>query len=315
MWIRTYDEVDPFDVYRLNLASFGWGIDDKTVRRVRRMDPFGVDGFAVYAGERGSILAQVVPLAFPVRLTTGIETVGGLAGVCSHPSVWGHGYARRLMEEVHDRFRSMGLRVSTLTTSRNIRGYGVYRALGYVDLGPFYRASRRLPTKRLRPGDMYLRTPTRKDLPRMNRLFEGYTKDLLGWTARHPRAMDRRLAWNRNYLRRYRLVFRRGRPVGYLRTRPEDGYELEEVIVPRENDFRAAVRLMESRSRGRVIAVNWLTSGADRDRFEDLGYTLDGPIPDTTMALGLTRTLRTADLPRLFGVPPMRFAHYPTDDF
>src|SRR5881396_3683965 len=126
MKVRTHDEIDPLAAFRLNLLAFGSAWDDARIRRERSYDRRYLEEYAFYAQERGRILAQVVPLRFRVRLTTGVEDVGGLAGVCSHPSVWGHGFARRLIEATHDRFRDLGLRISTLTTSRNIRGYGVY---------------------------------------------------------------------------------------------------------------------------------------------------------------------------------------------
>ncbi|TLZ45852.1 MAG: GNAT family N-acetyltransferase, partial [Methanobacteriota archaeon] len=120
MWIRSYDEVDPLEVYRLNLAAFRWGFDIATARRIRKEDPYATDELALYAGEGKHLFAQVVPLRFSVRLTTGPENVGGLAAVCSFPQVWGKGYVRRLLQYVHNRFREQAVRISTLTTSLNL---------------------------------------------------------------------------------------------------------------------------------------------------------------------------------------------------
>src|SRR6266571_2490305 len=106
MKVRTYDEIDPVDAFRL------------------------------------SVVAQVVPLRFPVRLASGVEEVGGVAGVCSHPSVWGRGFAHRLMDAAHTRLRELGLRISTLTTSRNIRGYRVYAKMGYADFASSFADAR-----------------------------------------------------------------------------------------------------------------------------------------------------------------------------
>src|SRR5947199_1835266 len=89
MKVRTHDEIDPLAAFRLNLLPFGSAWDDARIRRERSYDRRYLDEYAFYAQERGRILAQVVPLRFRVRLTTGVEDVGGLAGVCSHPSVWG----------------------------------------------------------------------------------------------------------------------------------------------------------------------------------------------------------------------------------
>jgi hypothetical protein len=120
--------------------------------------------------------------------------------------------------------------------------------------------------------------------------------------------------WERKHLERFRLVLRDGRLVGYLRSRPREGFHLEEVVVPREDDFRLAVRNVEYTSRGKFATANWITAGKDQDRFRRLGYTLD-PIADTTMALSLSNRLRKRDLPSLFGGTSRRFVQYPTDDF
>src|SRR3989442_403587 len=239
MRVRTYDEIHPDDSFRLSFLAFGEAWDEAKVRRVRSSDRRYLEEFALYAEERGRVLAQVVPLRFQVRLRSGVEEVGGLAGVCSHPAVWGRGYARRLMDAAHDRFRALDLRISTLTTSRNIRGY----------------------------------------------------------------------------LSKYRVLLRQGKVVGYLRTRPDEGMTMEEVVVPGPRDFRAAVALMESRHRRGMVTVNWITAADDVTRFRSLGYSVDGPIPDATMALSLTKEVRATDLRRLFGGTSGRFVQYPTDDF
>jgi len=90
MKVRTYDEINPLAAFRLSLLAFGSAWDDARIRRARLHDRRYLAEFAFYAEERGRILAQVVPLRFRVRLMTGVEDVGGLAGVCSHPS---HGAA------------------------------------------------------------------------------------------------------------------------------------------------------------------------------------------------------------------------------
>src|SRR2546428_4966584 len=137
MRVRTYDEIDPIDAFRLSVLSFGDAWDAAKIRRVRASDRRYLKEVALYAEERGRVLAQVVPLRVPVRLSTGVEEVGGLAGVCSHPAVWGRGYPRRLMEAVHDRLRELGFRIFTLTTSRNMPGVAVYAIIGPAELATF----------------------------------------------------------------------------------------------------------------------------------------------------------------------------------
>ena len=314
MRIRTFDEVDPFQAHRLSAIAFGFAPREEEIRRYRKAAGHRLfDGFGLYAVERGKILAQVIPLRFPVRLTTGVEIVGGLAGVCSHPAVWGQGYARRLMEATHDLMRKEGLRIVTLTTSRNIRGYGVYTKLGYVDLAPFFRASRRIGTRRPVRG-YRLRRATRKDLPVMLVRFREHTRDLLGWTERPEDFLRFRVGWEPG-LDKYHVVLQGGETLGYLRSRPEERVTLEEAVIPSTRGFRAAVALAERRATGGVSTVNWLTAHKDLERFQRLGYTIDGPIPETTMALPLSRGVPRRSLVTLFGGPAGRFVHYPTEDF
>jgi GNAT superfamily N-acetyltransferase len=314
MRVRSHDEIDPKEAFLLNFLAFGEAWDEAKVRRVRSSDRRYLEEFALYAEERGRVVAQVIPLRFPVRLRSGVEEVGGLAGVCSHPAVWGLGYARKLMEAAHDRFRGLGLRISTLTTSRNIRGYGVYSKLGYVDLAPF-RAGVRFVSRRRVPEGYRLRPATRADMSKIHDLYRRRTRSMLGWTERSPDLLLWFLRANRAYLSKYRMLLREGQPVGYLRTRPDDGVTMEEVVVPGERDFRAAVALMEARVRRGMATVNWITAADDVARFRELGYTVDGPIPDTTMALPLSKEVRSTELSGLFGGTSGRFVQYSTDDF
>ena len=314
MRVRTYDEIDPLAAFRLGVVSFGSAWDEAKVRRVRAHDRTYLEEFALYAEERGRVLAQVVPRRLAVRTTNGVEEVGGLAAVCSHPGVWGRGFARRLIEATHDLFRELGLSVSALTTSRNIRGYGVYAKLGYVDLAPFQQAIRQV-TRRMAPKGYGLRAVRRSDMSTIHRLYRTQTRRMLGWTERPERALEWGVIRTRDYLEKYRIVLRDGQAVGYLRTRPHDGITMEEVVAPNAQDFRAAVALMEAKAEAGIATVNWITARSDVTRFRSLGYTVDGPFPDTTMAVSLVKEIRTTDLARRFGGTTGKFVQYPTDDF
>ena len=81
MQIRTYEEVDPREVFRLTMLTFGWRLTPDLVRHFLRRDPATVPGYSFYAVEAGHVMAQAVPMLMNVRLTTGVEQVGGVAGV------------------------------------------------------------------------------------------------------------------------------------------------------------------------------------------------------------------------------------------
>lgn len=315
MRIRTYDEVDPFEIHKLTLASFGWAAPESRMRRAIREDPRVLDGYGRYIVERGRVLAQVVPLKMPVRLTSGVETIGGVAAVCSLPEVWGRGYIRRLMEHVHDLYRREGIRISALTTSRNIRGYGVYRKLGYVDLAPFYRATKRIRRRPSPPEGVRLRTPRRRDVPRIQALFREFARPFYGWTERDAMFLGGEQIWFDRPLDRFRLMYHGGELVGYFRTVPGEEDFTQEYALRRSADLRAAVRAVEAKARFGFSNVAPLTAAADLARFRRLGYGIVGPTPGKAMAVPLVTELRARDIPRLFGVPQGRFLLYPTDSF
>jgi hypothetical protein len=138
---------------------------------------------------------------------------------------------------------------------------------------------------------------------------------MLAWTERPERALEWAVIRTRDYLEKYRIILRGGNAVGYLRTRPDDGITMEEVVAPNAMDFRAAVKLMEAKAETGIATVNWITARSDAARFRSLGYTVDGPFPDTTMAISLVKETRTNVLPRRFGGTSGKFVQYPTDDF
>lgn len=314
MQIKGYDEIDPHEAWRLSMAAFRRALRPQEIRKLVRSDPWYAYGYGIYAVERGRLLAQAVPLRLSVRLATGVEAIGGIAGVCSLPSVWGRGYARRLLVHLHARFREEGIRIVALTTSRNLRGYGLYRGLGYVDLAPFYVGTKPLrPGRRLNPG-LRIRKARRADLPRIHALYREATAGLLGWTERDPDQIAIHTAVFEPERACYRVAVRARRIVGYFRTHADGGRLMEEVVAPRDRDFRDLVAAIEGATREPVATVDWITARRDAVRFRRRGYRLDLGA-DTTMALSLAGGLRTRDLPRMFGGTSGRFVQYPSDDF
>jgi len=90
---------------------------------------------------------------------------------------------------------------------------------------------------------------------------------------------------------------------------------MEELILPKIEDYREAVALAEARAPHGLANVNWVTARKDQERLQRLGYELDGPIPDATMVLSLRGDVTPRSLLEEFGVPSGTFAQYPTEDF
>jgi len=312
--VRTYDEIDPGDAFRLTMTAFGWALTPKYVAHRRRRDPRLLDGFAMYAVEKGRAVAQVLPLQMPVRLATGIETVGGFQAVCSLPGVWGKGYVRELMDRAHDRFEELGIRIATLGTSRNIRGHGIYRRTGYIDLVTFDIGTRTLPPKRRSPRGVRVRKATVADLPRIQSLYKAHTRDQLGWTERDPRVLRQEVSWDPKDLAVYRIVERGRVPIGTAHPYPAMSIMSDETIAPKASDFRDAVRAIEAAETREFAAVSLISCALDRNRFEALGYRFS-PMMWIMMARPLHGGPPARDLPRLFGVPQGRFVLYHADAF
>ena len=83
----------------------------------------------------------------------------------------------------------------------------------------------------------------------------------------------------------------------------------------REGTQSKVAREREERTRSAVGAANRITARKDQDRFQALGYELEGPDQDVTMAPSLDGRLKPGEILGAFGVPTGTFAHYPSDDF
>ncbi len=315
MKICYYDEVDHYDVHRLTMLAFGWAMRPREIRYLMRHDPRVMDGYGLYAVEDGLVVAQVVPLHMPVRLTSGVEVVGGMAGVCSLPSIWGRGYARALLERAHELYREEGYDISTLMTSRNIRGYGIYRRLRYVDLAPFRHATHRVKGRRAGAKGLRLRRAKKGDLPTIQSLFELQVEGQYGWTERNPRVLRNLVRLYPKTLEAYHLVLRDGKAVGYVRAPRGEAYVADEAIVSRLGDLSEALRSLEGRSKREYGTVANVICQRDTSRLAGLGYAIDGPAMATVMATPLNRRHRAAELPRVFGADEGRLVLYPTDWF
>jgi hypothetical protein len=138
---------------------------------------------------------------------------------------------------------------------------------------------------------------------------------MLGWTERPADFMEWKIRETPAYLAKYRVIERHDSIVGYVRTSPRRPASMDEVVAPAAGDFRAAVGLCEASRAHGFASVSWITAEEDARKFRRLGYTIDGPIGDVTMAVSLSHDIANPSLPGLFGGRSGRFVHYPTDDF
>jgi hypothetical protein len=113
----------------------------------------------------------------------------------------------------------------------------------------------------------------------------------------------------------YRLAMRDGNAVGYVRAEAGANTLADEAVFPRAEDFHRAIRVLEAKERREFSSVTGITSAGERERYRHLGYELYGPMHATAMGIPLDRSVKTRDLPRLFGATQGRFVLYSTDWF
>ena len=94
MKICGYDEVKEQQVLELNMVSFRWMLTSKHVKNIMKADRRCPDYFALYAVKKDKVLSQVGFITLDTQTLDGIEKVGYIWGVCTHPKA-----ARRGLED------------------------------------------------------------------------------------------------------------------------------------------------------------------------------------------------------------------------
>ncbi len=83
----------------------------------------------------GKLAGFVGMLELPTRNKSGeVEMVGGIWAIATRPSMARQGIGKQLLEAAEDHFRSRGIRLAMLTTSRVIVAYRWYSNVGYREI-------------------------------------------------------------------------------------------------------------------------------------------------------------------------------------
>ncbi|MHA2224543.1 MAG: GNAT family N-acetyltransferase [Candidatus Hodarchaeales archaeon] len=184
MKILEYDEVDPFEVLQLNLLGLDFSLTPERVKLIRQHDPRPFPFFALYAIIDGVVAGQVGVFRLPMVSTEGLEDVGGVWAVCTHPTLSRRGIAKRLLHEAHERMRTEGLRFSTLGTSTFRVAYSLYLKQGYQDV--FFSTSLFMRHESLRSYvfDLRVEQANFKKLSLADDLFRRISVNRIGFTRR-----------------------------------------------------------------------------------------------------------------------------------
>jgi predicted N-acetyltransferase YhbS len=108
--IVSHEDVDPEQLFRMRHLAFrsSWDPEFHGEQRVRDARYRRDRGLCALEGDR--LLGQVRGLQIPTLTRDGPETVGGLAGVATHPSAARRGVARALIEATHEAYHEDDVR-------------------------------------------------------------------------------------------------------------------------------------------------------------------------------------------------------------
>jgi GNAT superfamily N-acetyltransferase len=191
MQIVPYAEVPQKEGFvALLYLSLRWHFDPTVFESRRRSDPRLRDGPAAFCAlEKGLPVGFVGVMDVPTRTVDGEERVGGIWAVATHPGFARRGISTVLLEKAHEYFREKGARLVFINTKRTFVAHGLYRKLGYEDVG--WSAKRPMAYKvtgsALVSGAGTLESATEECV---TDLFQRFTADRTGFVCRPPGFLD-----------------------------------------------------------------------------------------------------------------------------
>lgn len=185
MKILEYDEVDPLEVLQLNLLGLEFALTPERVKMIRQYDPRPFPFFALYSVVDEVVVGQVGVFRLPMVSIDGLEDVGGVWAVCTHPSFIRRRIANHLLTEAHERMRVEGLRFSTLGTSKYRVAHILYQKQGYQDI--FFSASMLFRHEIIKENndDLHIEQAGQDRLHLADDLFLEVSTNCVGFARRH----------------------------------------------------------------------------------------------------------------------------------
>lgn len=303
MEIRTYRDVDPLQVLKLNMTVLGFPLSPDLAAALRTHDRRMLDEFCFYAEVAGEVAGQAGLLVNTVETTASPMRLGAAWAVCTLPSYSRQGVARALMEQVEQRARELGCSGITLGTSRWRVAHRLYSATGYQDLLTVRQAYRfERPDA---PADQRLtvRRAAAADLPGLEQAFFRRTSGLLGFVRRQPDFLQAALHGGLD-LSEIHGVCRDGQAVGYMLARPAGEFlRVRCALLPDEIALPHAISALAALYPAPYIQISDLTHPHQIRDLEQSGYAIEETW-GTFMLKSLTPGL---DWNQLLGVTAERF--------
>ncbi|MEW5937246.1 MAG: GNAT family N-acetyltransferase [Candidatus Thermoplasmatota archaeon] len=272
MRIATYDEIDPLEVLHLNVAAFGWFLDEDTVRKLRRIDPACSDWFALYGIEDGRVVSQIGATYPSIETIEGSARIGYVWGVATLPSSTRRGYQKRLLKELHERMRTEGAEIYFLATSKGLVAHALYQQCGYRDLQYFRWGMR---SSRGRRGDIHII----KRKIGGSALFELYrraSKGGTGFVHREPNFPRIVKAWMPHTYAEACIFLREGEKIGYaLVQSPPPSPWVREIVCPEPSNIPSCLDALDARYRAGALCCGLHTRATTVGQLRSAGIALD----------------------------------------
>jgi predicted acetyltransferase len=315
MEILRYDEIDQQEAFMLNINALWFPFTPTRIStRIKNDDRWSRDS-CLYLVDKGKILSQVAALRIPTKTVDGEETILGVAEVATHPAFTRKGYAAKLMNMFHDRSREEGIRIAFLLTRSSFVAYNLYLKLGYRDLVYFPKCSKPLVRKK-KPKDSILRKLKKKDIDKLDDIFDRFSRDLLGFVVRQKRYFDWRLKVSEPLKTMIQVVETKDGVGGYILKRETGGdVFVEEMVVPSKKNLDRIFSEVERGEKGDYITVFPLGGRKQEEYMRSRGYYVDEFSFGTVMAAPLKRSLTHKEIKRLYGVNEGKFCMLELDEF
>jgi GNAT superfamily N-acetyltransferase len=303
MKILEYEDIDPLAAFNLSMLALDFPLTPEHAQHIRRTDPRPFPFLAVYAVEEGTVVGQVGVFRLPVMTTEGMEDMGGIWAVSTHPGYSGRGVASLLLDEAHSRMRAAGLRFSTLGTGRSGTAWRLYQRLGYEDLNVWGTALARWETAH-QPTRLQARPPGPSGYEFVEDVFEKTAGDYLGFSWRYRPFQRLR---DKMSLKDIWILWEGDQPVGYALARVDTSVlSISSLLLLSEVDAAEAAAAVVSGLKTDYVRVK-LSRPADFASLQRAGYQVAHPDYEAFMLKPLLPTVTVDDARRLLAVGTDRF--------
>jgi len=302
MKILEYNDVDPLQVFYVNMLALDFALTPERVARMRQSDPRPFPCLAIYAVEDGAVLGQVGIFRLPMISTEGREDVGGIWAVSTHPHHSRGGIASRLLDEAHARMREAGLRFSTLGTSRYRVAYKLYRQHGYEETNVLATALAPWSVAH-QPTRVRIQAPGASGYDSVEQVYNEIAPSYLGFAWRHtPFARLRNVS-----LGDICILMENNHAVGYAIAHVDNGLlSISNLLLRPDIDAAEAVAAVAADLKATYVQVS-ISRPIEMTSLRGAGYHVANPTWGGFMIKPLVPGVTVEDARRLYGIGTDRF--------